>query len=177
MSPIQANISSENYFEILGVSRQATESDISKAYKTLALKYHPDTNPDDRTAAAETFKKISQAYSVLSDADQRQTCELLEQACRPSRPGASGGTSAGFSGWTDLSSEEKRKRASYTQIFGGVGLRGGPPAGTQFVNGAVPAAPQFSGAGMSAEQKREVYRQIFTGGGLHAAPHAGNHRL
>ena len=61
---------SRDLYEVLGVKRDASQSDIKKAYRKLALKYHPDKNPDD--ASAETkFKEVSEAYNVLSDSSKR----------------------------------------------------------------------------------------------------------
>lgn len=59
-----------DYYEILGVSPEATDGDLKKAYRQLALQYHPDRNPGDKKAE-ERFKEISEAYSVLSDPDKR----------------------------------------------------------------------------------------------------------
>jgi molecular chaperone DnaJ len=59
-----------DYYEVLGVNRDATEDDIKKAYRKLALKYHPDKNPGDKSAE-EKFKEIGEAYEVLSDAQKR----------------------------------------------------------------------------------------------------------
>ncbi len=59
-----------DYYEILGVSRDATESELKTAYRKLAHKYHPDKNPGDK-AAEENFKQASEAYAVLSDAEKR----------------------------------------------------------------------------------------------------------
>jgi curved DNA-binding protein len=61
----------QDYYEILGVSRTATEDEIKKAYRKLARKHHPDVNPNDKSAE-EKFKKINEAYEVLSDKDKRQ---------------------------------------------------------------------------------------------------------
>lgn len=61
----------KDYYELLGVSRDATSSEIRRAYRKLALKYHPDKNPDDDTAA-DKFKKVSEAFEVLSDPEKRQ---------------------------------------------------------------------------------------------------------
>ena len=57
----------EDYYAILGIKKNATEAEIKKAYRKLALKWHPDKNPNNREEAEEKFKKINEAYSVLSD--------------------------------------------------------------------------------------------------------------
>ena len=61
----------EDLYEILGVSKNASQSEIKSAYRKLAVKYHPDKNPDDK-AAEEKFKKITAAYDVLSDETKRR---------------------------------------------------------------------------------------------------------
>jgi hypothetical protein len=68
-----ADITSDDYYKVLGVSRDATENDISRAYKKLALQHHPDKNPDNREQAEEKFKRVSEAYDVLHDAKKRKT--------------------------------------------------------------------------------------------------------
>ena len=65
-------INSKDLYKVLGLSKSASEKDITKAYRKLAMKYHPDKNPEDRDAAAEKFKKISEAYEVLSDPKKKQ---------------------------------------------------------------------------------------------------------
>lgn len=63
-------MSKRDYYEILGVQRNASESEIKRAYRSLAVKYHPDKNPDD-PQAEERFKECAEAYAVLSDAQKR----------------------------------------------------------------------------------------------------------
>ena len=67
-----ANINSDNYYEVLGVSNEADENVIKKAYRKLAMKYHPDKNKDNKENAEKAFKKVGEAYGVLSDKEQRQ---------------------------------------------------------------------------------------------------------
>src|SRR5262245_34455549 len=61
----------QDYYQVLGVSRTATDKDIRQAYRRLARQYHPDLNPGDK-AAESRFKEIGEAYEVLSDADKRK---------------------------------------------------------------------------------------------------------
>lgn len=65
-----ADLSSDNYYKILGINKTANEKTIKKAYRKLAVKYHPDKNQND-PKAAEVFKKINQAYSILSNKEKR----------------------------------------------------------------------------------------------------------
>ena len=60
-----------DYYEVLGVSKNASEDEIKKAYRKIAIKYHPDRNPDNKEAE-EKFKEAAEAYSVLSDQQKRQ---------------------------------------------------------------------------------------------------------
>jgi len=65
------NFDSEDFYEVLGVPRNAQEKDIKKAYRKLSLKYHPDKNPNNKQQAEEIFKKISYAYGILGDQKKR----------------------------------------------------------------------------------------------------------
>src|SRR5262245_44663598 len=85
-----------DYYEILGVSRDATEEDIKKAYRKLAVKHHPDKNPDDRHQAEERFKELSEAYQILSDPERRTLYDRFGHAAFEQGPGAGFDFTAGF---------------------------------------------------------------------------------
>ncbi len=88
------------YYEILQVSKTATKSEIKKAYRKLAMKYHPDRNPDDKEAE-EMFKKINEAYEVLSNDEKRAIYDQYGKAGLDGHMGSSGG----FSGFEDIFEE------------------------------------------------------------------------
>ena len=71
----------EDYYQVLGVDKKASADEIKKAYRKLAVKWHPDKNPNDK-AAEEKFKKISEAYAVLSDAKKREEYDQFGSADR-----------------------------------------------------------------------------------------------
>ena len=85
------------YYEILQVTKTATKSEIKKAYRKLAMKYHPDRNPDDKEAE-EMFKKINEAYEVLSNDEKRAIYDQYGKAGLDGHMGSSGG----FSGYEDI---------------------------------------------------------------------------
>ena len=88
----------KDFYQILEVSKDASEADIKKSYRKLARKYHPDSKPGD-TAAEEKFKSISEAYSVLSEKEQRAEYDQLRALGAGGArftPGAGGAGGAGF---------------------------------------------------------------------------------
>ncbi len=86
-----------DFYEVLGVSKQASGAELKKAYRDLAKKYHPDLNPNDE-AAAEKFKEAASAYKVLSDTDQRARYDRFGHEGL----GGMGGGAPGFSGVEDI---------------------------------------------------------------------------
>ncbi|MAT84377.1 MAG: molecular chaperone DnaJ [Gammaproteobacteria bacterium] len=109
-------MSKRDYYEVLGVSRDAADGDIKKAYRRLAMKFHPDRNPDDDTAT-ERFREASEAYEVLSDPQKRQAYDQFGHA---GVDGSGAGMGAGFAGgsFSDIFSDV------FGDIFGAAGGRG-----------------------------------------------------
>jgi molecular chaperone DnaJ len=104
----------KDYYAILEVSREATAAEIKKAYRRLAMKYHPDRNPGDK-AAEEKFKEIQRAYDVLSDEQKRAAYDRYGHAGVDSA--AAGAGAAGFDDFTEAFSD------IFGDLFGG-GRRG-----------------------------------------------------
>lgn len=102
-----------DYYEVLGVAKTASETDIKSAYKKLAIKYHPDRNPGDKEAE-EKFKEAAEAYEVLHDPKKRQ---MYDQFGHAGVSGAAGGGGAGFSSAEDIFS-------AFGDIFEGMGFGG-----------------------------------------------------
>lgn len=87
-----------DYYEVLGVSKNATADEIKKAYRKMAIKYHPDKNPGDKEAE-EKFKEAAEAYDVLSDAEKRQRYDQFGHNMGPNMGGFGGGSYGGFGGF------------------------------------------------------------------------------
>ena len=113
-------MSKRDYYEILGVDRGASDADIKKAYRRVAMKYHPDRNPDD-ASAEEKFKEASEAYEVLADA---QTRAAYDQFGHEGVAGGAGGGAGGFGSFSDIFGDV------FGDIFGGGRGRAGPRRGS-----------------------------------------------
>ena len=84
----------EDYYSLLGVSRGASEAELKKAYKKLAMKHHPDRNQGDKSAEAK-FKEVSEAYEVLTDQNKRQAYDQFGHEGLDQRFGQNGGFQGG----------------------------------------------------------------------------------
>lgn len=103
-----------DYYEVLGVSKDASADEIKKAYRKLAVKYHPDRNPDDKEAE-EKFKEAAEAYDVLSDADKRAKYDRFGHNMGPQGFGGAGGFS-GYGGGMNM----EDIFANFGDIFGDI---------------------------------------------------------
>ena len=106
----------QDYYEILGVSKNATPTDIKKGYRKMAIKYHPDKNQGDK-AAEEKFKKAAEAYEILSDENKRARYDQYGHAAFEGGNGG-GGFRGGGMNMDDIFSQ-------FGDIFGGGGFGGG----------------------------------------------------
>ena len=108
-------MANEDYYATLGISKSATDEEIKKAYRKLAIKYHPDRNPGNKQAE-EKFKKISIAYEVLSDPEKRRNYDQFGSDFFQ-RGGGAGGFGGGQGGFRD-------PMDIFSQFFGGGGFSG-----------------------------------------------------
>ena len=123
--------SQTDYYETLGVSREATQEEIKKAYRKLAVKYHPDKNPDS-PEAEETFKTVGEAYEVLSDPEKRAAYDRYGHAAFTQGAGGGGGGGGGFHDPFDIFREVFNQGGGgggaggmFDEFFGGGSGRGG----------------------------------------------------
>ena len=110
-----SGMANRDYYEVLGIDKNATEADIKRAYRRMARKYHPDLNKEHPKEAEENFKKVNEAYHVLSDADKRaQYDQMGHDAFRQAAQNGGGPGPGGFggTGGFDFSS------ADFGDIFG-----------------------------------------------------------
>ena len=151
-------MSKRDYYEVLGVSKTATQDELKKAYRKLARKYHPDLNKDNEEAA-EKFKECNEAYSVLSDDQKRaQYDQFGHAAFENGGMGGGGGFggAGGFGGFGGSGMED-----IFDMFFGGQGGRGGSRAKTGPQRGAdlrFDLEITFEEAAFGLEKEINLYR-------------------
>ncbi|XP_073401569.1 dnaJ homolog subfamily B member 2 isoform X2 [Dendrobates tinctorius] len=128
-----------DYYEILGVPRNATQDDIKRAYRKLALKWHPDKNPDNKELAEKKFKDIAEAYEVLSDVTKRETYDRYGKA--------------GFSGPEPSGSNSRYQGFTYT-------FRSPEEVFREFFGSRDPFS-DFFGPGLLSDEMRHTHSSPF----------------
>jgi molecular chaperone DnaJ len=141
--------SNRDYYEILGVHRQATDAELKKAYRALAMKYHPDVNKDEN--ATEIFKEINEAYQVLSDPQKRSTYDRFGRVDVPGAGFGGGGFGDfGFGGLDDILSD----------LFGfGGGARSGRQGPRRGADLRYTLTIEFEEAVFGVEEEIEIERE------------------
>ncbi|GAC1299250.1 MAG: molecular chaperone DnaJ [Vulcanimicrobiaceae bacterium] len=127
----------KDYYDVLGVAKNAAGKDIKSAYRKLAKKWHPDSNPENKAKAEERFKEISEAYEVLGDSEKRKKYDALgsnweqaarqaeaQQRYRSAQSGPYGGDPFGNTAKSDPSGFSD----FFESFFSGAGRRGGAPS-------------------------------------------------
>lgn len=155
-------MSKRDYYEVLGVARDANDQTIKSAYRKLALKYHPDRNPGD-AAAEEQFKAAAEAYAIVSDPDKRSAYDRFGHA------GVSGAGAGGF---------DPNQFAGFEDIFGSLGdlfgfggrrQRGGPQRGSDLrYDLEISFDEAFTGSETSIQIPREETCETCSGSGAAA---------
>ncbi|KAF0684343.1 Aste57867_23656 [Aphanomyces stellatus] len=134
-----------DYYDVLGVTKGASQDEIKKAYRKLAIKFHPDKNPDNQEAAEIKFKEIGEAYSVLSDEDKKQAYDRFGK----SAVDGSGGGGGMHPNFNQQNAEEIFQaffggQDPFNVFFQGGGMPGGMAGGQRVHMSHFGGAPGFS---------------------------------
>ncbi len=178
----QPNLNSSDYYSILGCTKSSTPDELKKAYRKLAVKWHPDKNPDNETAT-QNFQKISEAYNILSDEKKRK---LYDQYGKqgvdaadhmPEGAGGGGGFPAGMhfggGGGGGMHMSPEQAQAMFSEMFGGSdpfggmfgSSMGGPGPGMMFSMGGIPAGAGGMRGSMRGMGETDPFASMFSGMG------------
>ncbi|KAG1666524.1 hypothetical protein FOA52_014421 [Chlamydomonas sp. UWO 241] len=150
-----------DYYSDLGVAKGASEDELKKAYRKLAMKWHPDKNADNKDKATEQFKKISEAYDVLSDAEKRKIYDQFgEEGLKGGGGGGPGGGFGGMGGGQQAYSGVDNDTAEriFRSFFGGAG-------GSGFDMGGMGGGGSFGRGGQRMRHGGDPFADMFAGGG------------
>ncbi len=157
-------MSKRDYYDILGVSKSTSAEDVKKAYRKLAIKYHPDKNPGDK-AAEDKFKEAAEAYEVLSNPEKKQKYDQFGHA------GAAGGYGGGGYGGGNMNMEDIFSQfgdifgggSPFESFFGGSGGGGGRASGRRVARGTnlrIKVKLTLEEIANSVEKKIKVNKQV-----------------
>lgn len=144
-----------DYYEVLGVSKNASKADIKKAYRVLALKYHPDKNKGDKESE-DKFKEATEAYQVLSDDDARQKYDQFGHAAFAQN----GGMGGGFGGFGDFSGFEDIFGDIFSSFFGGSMQGGGRSRGQVGADLSYDLTVEFEESVFGTEKEIKLKRRV-----------------
>ncbi|HEY2826804.1 MAG TPA: DnaJ domain-containing protein, partial [Pirellulales bacterium] len=137
----------DDYYQVLGVDKNASQADIQKAYRSLARKFHPDLHPDDKTAK-EKFQKVQAAFDVLNDTSKRELYDRYGSAFESAAAGGAGAGAAprGGQSWYTQGTPGGYEEIDFGQLFGERFGEGGGAGG-----GGSPFADLFGGFQRAAQ--------------------------
>lgn len=148
-----------DYYDILGVSRQADQAEIKSAYRKLAIKYHPDKNPGNKEAE-EKFKEAAEAYEVLSNTEKRQRYDQFGHAGAAGSAGYSGGAMNMEDIFSQFGDIFGGGGSPFESFFGGGGQQRGGRRATRGSNLRIKVKLNLSEIANGAEKKIKVHKEL-----------------
>jgi DnaJ-class molecular chaperone len=153
---VVTGMADRDYYEILGVSRDASPEQIKKAYRAKARQLHPDVNPGDKKAEAE-FKEAQQAYDVLSDPEKRSLYDRLGRSAYEAMGGAGAGPRAAASEWARQQAGGGPEFIDFSEFFG--------PGGAGRVHFGTGVGPDLGAEELGGGLFEELFSRLRGGGG------------